>query len=96
MAVLSLAARQQIWRGLQRYWSAPDTRRDIAIDKADLQAAVNATDAWIDTNATTYNLAIPQPARNNLTAEQKTFMFCVVALARVSPETLRRLIGEID
>jgi hypothetical protein len=53
-----------------------------AVTKADLAAAVTATDDWIDDNAAAYNSALPQPARGALTANQKTFLFCYVALRR--------------
>ena len=52
------------------------------VTKADLAAAVAATDDWIDDNATAYNSALPQPARGALSATQKTFLFCYVALRR--------------
>ena len=52
------------------------------LTKADLQAAVDATDTWIENNQSSYNVAIPQPARNNLTLTQKTLIFCYVAMRR--------------
>jgi hypothetical protein len=62
-------------------------RSIVPITKADLRAAINATDAWIDQNAASYNTAIPQPARNALTAKQKLALFLYVARQRylVSP-----------
>lgn len=53
-----------------------------ALTKADLRAAVDATDQWIDDNASAFNTALPLAARTNLTAAQKTFLFCYVALRR--------------
>jgi hypothetical protein len=50
--------------------------------KADLRAAVDATDQWIEDNGATYNLSLPQPARGALTATQKTLLFCFVAMRR--------------
>ena len=94
MAELSTEDRERIWRGLMRWWS--NLREPVALSKADLQAAVNATDTWIDTNQTGYNQALPQAARDNLTQEQKTLLFCAVALARVSLMLLRRIFGEVD
>lgn len=96
MAILSAADRTRIWRGLMRYWSG--TREPIAvITKADLQAAVDATDGWIDTNAAAYNLALPLAARTNLSATQKTLLFCAVSLARTGDlSLLRRIVGEVD
>lgn len=43
-----------------------------SLTKADIRAAVNALDAWFDTNAATINAAIPQPARGVLTTAQKS------------------------
>jgi hypothetical protein len=50
--------------------------------KADLRAAVDAVDSWIDTNASSYNSALPQPARGALTLQQKTLLLCWVAMRR--------------
>jgi len=94
MAQLSSGDRARIWRGLQRYWS--NLREGVAVDKADLLAAVVATDTWIDDNAASYNAALPEAARTNLTASQKTLLFCAVALCRVDPglaALLRRALG---
>jgi len=98
MAQLEAADRQRIWRGLMRYWSR--LREVVVVSKPDLAAAVEATDAWIDDNAASYNQALPSAARANLTASQKTLVFCAVALMRVDPglaALLRRALGvEVD
>jgi hypothetical protein len=49
-----------------------------AVKKADLQAAINALDAFLDTNAATINAAIPQPARGALTQAQKARLLSYV------------------
>ena len=46
-------------------------REPIATVKADLRAAINAADQWVDDNAASYNSALPVAARNTLTAKQK-------------------------
>lgn len=94
MATLSTGDRQRIWRGLMRWWS--NLREPVGLSKVDLQAAVDAADDWIDANQADYNNALPEAARTNLTAAQKTLLFCVVALARVSVPLLRRILGEVD
>ena len=94
MAELTTALRLNIWRGLMRWWS--NNRTTLALSKADLQAAVNATDTWIDANAASYNTALPAAAQSGLTATHKTLPFCAVALARVDLDTLRKLFGEVD
>jgi len=58
------------------------SRVPISITKADLRAAVNAVDDWINTNAAAYNTAIPQPARGALTASQKAELLSAVALRK--------------
>lgn len=56
--------------------------------KADVRAAVDATDAWIDSASaaaapsTGYNSALPQPFRSAATSDQKTVLFCYVAMRR--------------
>ena len=52
MANLPTEDRVRIWRGIMRWYSAPDTNETLSgILKADLQAAVNAADAWADSAA---------------------------------------------
>lgn len=91
MATLDEADRQRVWRGAMRYlpfgWSGL---------KADLRAAVDATDNWIDGNQASYNSALPQPFRGAASDVQKTILFCAVALARVGIGALRRMFGEVD
>lgn len=97
MAKLTTENRQQIWRGLMRYWSTD--RHSCTIIKADLQAAVNATDDWIDDNQFLIDATLPAAARGGLTETQKMLLFCAVALLRVDTDTaslLRRVIGEVD
>lgn len=87
--------RTRIWRGLMRWWS--NLREALeSLSKADLRAAVDAADDWIDANQAAYNAALPEAARSALTSEQKTLLFCAVALARVGMGTLRRVFGEVD
>jgi len=47
------------------------TRTAVSIVKADLRAAVNAIDDWVEANASAFNTTIPQPARGALTTQQK-------------------------
>lgn len=71
--------------GRRRTWAQLMRSADlgsISITKADLRAAVDATDDWIEANSASYNQALPQPARSSLTADQKTLVFVYVALRR--------------
>lgn len=95
MAELSPEDRQRIHRGLMRYWSRL-WETFGAMSKADLLAAVNATDAWVEANQGAFNAALPQPARAELTPAQKTLVFCCVAAMRVNPAFARMLLGEVD
>lgn len=52
-----------------------------ALTKADIRAAFNAIDAFLNANAAAINNAIPQPARAQLTTQQK---------ARMLNEVIRR------
>lgn len=92
MAELSATDRLRVWRGLMRYWSR--LREPISATKAELQTTVNETDAWIDSNQASFNSALTYAG--SFTAEQKTLIFCVVALARVGISFLRNLLGEVD
>lgn len=94
MAILSDTIRAQVWRGLMRYWSAQ--LESIGVDKADLRAAVNAADDWANSNATSYNNALPTAFKNNATAGQKALLLAIVCLARFNVPALRRLLGEVD
>lgn len=58
--------------------------QSISANKPDLIALVTAVDAWCDTNSSSYNTAIPQPFRTNMTAQQKAALLAIVAVARVS------------
>lgn len=77
MAIMSDEERRRCWAQFMRANAEP-----ISITKADLRAALNATDQWIDDNAGAYNLALPQPARGALSATQKTLLFVYVAMRR--------------
>jgi hypothetical protein len=77
MAVLSDVDRERVWRYFMRRNTDP-----AAFTKADLRAAINATDAWIDSNAAAFNTALPQPFRGAATADQKTLILCWVAMRR--------------
>jgi hypothetical protein len=49
---------------------------------AELRAAVDAIDQWIDDNASSFNSSIPQPARSSLTAKQKARLLVWVVRRR--------------
>jgi len=95
MALLTDAERKQVWTALQRHWS--NIQEPLgAVTKADLRAAVDALDAWIDANGTSLNTAIPLPARTELTAGQKALLLSFVVLRRFDVALLKKIIGEVD
>lgn len=77
MAVLSDEDRRRTWAQLMRTGLAIP-----GVVKADLRAAVDATDAWIEANQAAYNAALPQPFRGAAGLDEKTLLFCYVAMRR--------------
>lgn len=77
MAVLDALNRSRVWAQLMR-----DQIAVQGMTKADLRAAVDATDQWIDDNQTSFNNALPNPFRTSATLVQKTLLFCYVAMRR--------------
>lgn len=77
MAVLPDADRDRVWRAFMRR-----NLDSSGFTKADLRAAVDATDSWIDSNAAAFNSALPAAFRTTATAAQKTLLFCYVAMRR--------------
>lgn len=80
MAVLGSTDRANISAEWQRDRSA--VRDTLPLLKADIRAAVDAIDAWLDTNAAAFNSTIPQPARGALTTQQKADLLVYVAKRR--------------
>lgn len=71
-------------QALRALWSSlvSERRETFPLTKAQLDAAITATDDWIESNAASYNTALPVAARTNLTAGQKAELFSIVALKR--------------
>jgi hypothetical protein len=80
MAVLSDPERFACWKQLMR--DLRDIAEDVTIQKADLRAAVDAIDDFLNDNATTINQAIPQPARSALSTKQKALLLMAVIVRR--------------
>jgi hypothetical protein len=75
---LSAAGIRQAWRAMLD----ADASLGNTFTKTDLAAAVTAADAWADTNATSYNAALPAGFRTTATAQQKAFLLAFVAMKR--------------
>lgn len=78
MAALPDVSRAEVHGGFMREESATFG----ALTKADLRAAINALDDYLEANASAINLVIPLPARTALTAAQKARLLARVALKR--------------
>lgn len=81
MAALATQDRIDLWSELMAELSR-DRETVSGVTKADLRAAVDALDDWLNTNAATINAAIPQPARANLTTSQKARLLARVIYKR--------------
>jgi hypothetical protein len=78
MAILSTADRA----ALHGDWMRANTIPCGALTKAQLRAAIDAIDQWVDDNATAFNNAIPQPARGALSTKQKAHLLASVVERR--------------
>lgn len=79
MAVLGNADRRDV---RDEFMRTPEPGDTFGIVKADLRAAVDAIDQWVDDNAASFNAAIPQPARGALTVRQKARLLSYVIAKR--------------
>jgi len=77
MAVLPEPERLAVWSR----WMQTNAE-DCGITKAELRAAVDALDDFLDANATALNNALPQPARGALSTAQKARLLSYVTLRR--------------
>lgn len=80
MAVLSDEVRRETWAEFMSELSTE--RQTLALTKAELRAALDALDDFLNTNATAINNAIPQPARGALTVSQKARLLMFVIRRR--------------
>ena len=78
MAALPDPARAEVNAAFMR----EETATFGAVTKADLRAALNGLDDYLEANAAAINSAIPQPARAQLTSAQKARLLARVALKR--------------
>lgn len=85
MAIMTDPQRVEAWAEFMREIS--DEREPIGVTKPDLRAALNAVDQWISDNASSFNTAIPQPARAALTATQKARLLMFVVRKRFNVGT---------
>lgn len=77
MAQLTEQQRAEIWAKIMQVFSA-DNDAVGSMSKQDLRNAVDAIDTWIDDNTNNFNVSIPQPTRNALTAKQKSRILMLI------------------
>jgi len=79
-AVLPDNDRKNVWA---EYMQLISTRRTTTtLLKPELRAAVDAIDTWVNDNASSYNSAIPLPARTSLTQKQKVELLLFIVKRR--------------
>lgn len=82
MAVLSANDLALVYADLVAGMNVATSETVGALVRADLKAAIAAADSWADSNAASFNSAIPQPARGALTARQKARLLMAVVKRR--------------
>ncbi len=82
MAYLNEADRETVWAEMMEAQKARTGQNFGAITKADLRSAVDGLDAFLEDNAASINSAIPQPARAELTQQQKALLLQFVIAKR--------------
>lgn len=82
MAVLNDTDRISVWAQMMSDQGNLTGQPFGNLVKADLRAAVDALDDFLETNAGTINSAIPQPARAELTTQQKALLLQFVIARR--------------
>lgn len=64
-------------------WQRDNNLDPCSFTKAQLAAAVAATDQWIEDNTASYVAALPAAFRTNSTAAQKQALFSYVLMRRI-------------
>jgi hypothetical protein len=84
MAILSEAERYAIWGEFMSDASAKSPPELIGgtMNKHDLRDVVDAIDQWIEDNQASFNQALPEPGRSQLTTKQKVRLFMFIARRR--------------
>jgi hypothetical protein len=81
MAVMSSQERNRVFAHVNRSTSR-EMGSLVGVTKSDIANAVAAMDDWIEANQSVINSAFPIVTRTNLTLQQKTLLFCYVAMRR--------------
>ena len=81
MAVLTDEQRKEEWAEFMRAVCS-DQEPLTGMTKADIRAAVNALDDYLNDNAAAINQSLPEPARSELTTPQKARLLTRVVARR--------------
>ena len=82
MAVLPDDERKQIWSAFMSKLGDRQEANGFTMTKQQLRDAVNDIDEWINDNQASFNSALPEPAKSQLTAKHKVELFMWVAKRR--------------
>ena len=77
MAVLSEMNRREVWA---EFMQTEDEA--YGLTKQEVRAAIDAADDWVDTNAGSFNAALPVASRTALSARQKARLLVWVVRRR--------------
>lgn len=80
MTILAEHLRQAALGNLLYNWFRANPNFNLS--NSDIRAVVDATDDWIEANTAAFNNALPEPAKSTLTADQKEFLFLIIAQHR--------------
>lgn len=81
MATLSASDRDLATAELERTWSRERHRCGLSA-RSDLRAAIDAADDWVNSNAASFNTALPVAARTSLSAADKARLLVFVVERR--------------
>ena len=81
MAILSDLERRAIWSKFMSDVSAREEKFGT-VNKHQIRNLIDAVDQWIDDNLSSFNSALPEPAKTQLTGKQKFEIFMAVAKKR--------------
>lgn len=80
MAVLSTTERRRARTWFLR--TLQEQATDAGFSRADIDAALAAADTWADSNAASYNAALPVPFRTTASVQFKALLLAAVAMRR--------------
>lgn len=77
--VLTNGQRRELWARFMSNLSAiPESIGDSTINKHELRDVVDAIDNWIDDNAMSFNNALPEPGKSQMSQKQKYCLFKMI------------------